>query len=465
MIRRNFYSALIRIIYLFGDLLLLNLAFLASSFIKFRKITPDEIELLINPYTILLLYLNVSWLLISYVTKNYSISRLDGYQEVFFKIVRSVIFHFLSLTALFVFFKTVYFSRVQIGLTFIFFAFSVMIWRILAIYLIRIYRERGYNLRNFVIIGFGPTGRALQEFFQYRPELGYDFKGYFDDKSRNEEILGKISDVKGFVVENNIDEIYCSLPEVDKYTLKELFAFADNNLVRVKILPDLGEFAKSPLTLETHGTIPVLLNREEPLENFFNRTLKRSFDIAFASLVIVALLSWLIPLMALVIKIDSRGPLFFFQKRSGRKGREFWCVKFRTMKVNHESHTKQATKNDVRVTKLGRFLRKTNLDELPQFLNVFMGHMSVVGPRPHMLAHTDYYSKKVDKYMVRHFVKPGITGLAQIKGYRGETHDIRSMINRVRMDIFYVENWSFYLDIKIIFLTMLKTIKGDGNAF
>ena len=185
----------------------------------------------------------------------------------------------------------------------------------------------------------------------------------------------------------------------------------------------------------------------------------------FSILVIVGIFSWLFPLIAIAVAIDSRGPIFFKQVRTGKSTNNFWCWKFRTMYSNKNADTKQASINDKRITRVGSFLRKTSLDELPQFFNVLIGNMSVVGPRPHMLHHTKEYSKKVERFMARHFVKPGITGLAQAKGYRGETPDVSFMKNRVKFDRFYIENWSLFLDLKIILLTIITLIKGDENAY
>jgi len=207
------------------------------------------------------------------------------------------------------------------------------------------------------------------------------------------------------------------------------------------------------------------LARHEPLNDRLNQLLKRAFDVAFSLGVLVFVLSWLIPLIALLIRLDSKGPIFFKQRRAGKEGKDFYCFKFRTMYVNKEADTKQASRNDSRITKVGRFLRKTSLDEFPQFLNVLLGDMSVVGPRPHPIALNERFSPVIEKFMVRHLVKPGVTGLAQAKGYRGETRELRQMVNRVRMDIFYVENWSFLLDLKIIFWTVFSVLKGDKNAF
>jgi putative colanic acid biosynthesis UDP-glucose lipid carrier transferase len=211
--------------------------------------------------------------------------------------------------------------------------------------------------------------------------------------------------------------------------------------------------------------IPVIAVRAEPLESMLNRMVKRFFDFAFSCFVIVFILSWLFPILAIIIKMQSKGPVLFVQLRSGRDNLPFKCYKFRSMRMNNDSDKVQATRGDKRVTKIGAFMRKTSIDELPQFFNVLMGEMSIVGPRPHMISHTEEYSKLIDQFMVRHFMKPGITGWAQVKGLRGETKTTEAMMERVEADVWYLESWSFLLDLKIIFLTVWNSVRGESNAF
>jgi putative colanic acid biosynthesis UDP-glucose lipid carrier transferase len=205
--------------------------------------------------------------------------------------------------------------------------------------------------------------------------------------------------------------------------------------------------------------------RTIPLEDSFNMLIKRIFDVLFSSIVIIFILSWLTPIIAILIKLESKGPVFFKQSRNGFNYKEFDCYKFRSMTPNKDAHLYQATRDDQRVTKIGKLIRKTSIDELPQFFNVLFGDMSVVGPRPHMVSHTNMYAKKIDKFMVRHFVKPGITGLAQTSGFRGEIETDKDIIGRVKYDIFYIENWSLLLDLKIIAKTFLNAIRGDDKAY
>jgi len=219
------------------------------------------------------------------------------------------------------------------------------------------------------------------------------------------------------------------------------------------------------MILEIMESIPLLSIRTEPLQSPYNRIMKRAFDIVFSVLVLIFCFPPLFIIVGFLIKVSSRGPILFKQKRTGQYGQIFECYKFRTMTINKEADSKQAEKDDPRTTKIGSFLRRTNLDEFPQFVNVIMGDMSVVGPRPHMLMHTALYSQLVDKYMIRHLVKPGITGWAQITGYRGETRTLEQMEGRIKRDVWYLENWSFFLDLKIVFVTIINMFRGEKNAY
>ncbi len=268
-----------------------------------------------------------------------------------------------------------------------------------------------------------------------------------------------------FVIENNIDEIYFSAKELSNLQINTLIDFADNNLRELKFIPDNKEIFSKKLKYEYYDYIPILSLREIPLQEPIYKFLKRVFDIIFSSSVIIFILSWLTPLVAILIKLESKGPVFFKQARNGFNYKEFYCYKFRSMTPNSEANFYQATRGDQRITNIGKFIRKTSIDELPQFFNVLFGDMSVVGPRPHMVSHTDMYAKRIDKFMVRHFVKPGITGLAQISGYRGEVETDKDIIGRVKFDIFYIENWSLLLDLKIIFKTAINAVKGEEKAY
>ena len=270
--------------------------------------------------------------------------------------------------------------------------------------------------------------------------------------------------LESYCVENNVCEIYYTLSYNDNQLMSKLLSFCDRNMVRFRIVPDYSNFKSRKVSYDFYGNLPVITLREEPLQLGFNRFVKRMFDILFSFLVIVLLLSWMYPILFVLIKLDSKGPFVFKQLRSGLDNNNFYCFKFRTMKMNADSDLKQATQDDVRITKLGVFLRKTSIDEFPQFINVFLGDMSVVGPRPHMLKHTKDFSDSIGNYMVRQLVKPGITGAAQANGFRGEISKFEDIKQRVEFDVWYIENWSLLLDIKLIALTIVNMIKGQSKA-
>ncbi|NIK90861.1 undecaprenyl-phosphate glucose phosphotransferase [Mangrovimonas sp. CR14] len=330
-------------------------------------------------------------------------------------------------------------------------------------YLLQKYRSAlGGNFRNTIILGKNKQTLALEKFFTQNPEYGYIHKKTFNVKDRESFDLESCFRLMN---EERIDEIYCSISELSNNQILRVIDYADNNLKILKFLPDNKDIYSKKLRYEYYDYIPILSLRNIPIEEPVNKFLKRAFDILFASFVIVFILSWLTPIIAILIKLESKGPVFFKQSRNGFNYTEFDCYKFRSMTPNDDAHLFQATRGDNRVTKVGKFIRKTSIDELPQFFNVLFGDMSVVGPRPHMVSHTNIYAKKIDKFMVRHFVKPGITGLAQISGFRGEVETDKDIIGRVRYDIFYIENWSVLLDLKIIVKTFISAVKGDEKAY
>jgi putative colanic acid biosynthesis UDP-glucose lipid carrier transferase len=265
--------------------------------------------------------------------------------------------------------------------------------------------------------------------------------------------------------EKNVNELYIVTQADFISDLNYFFELGDRHCMRLKFVPDFSLISKNHFSASNFDNFHVIKPRYEPLQNAYNRLAKRIFDIVFSILVIVFILSWLYPLIAILIKRQSKGPVLFKQLRTGKKNEPFWCYKFRSMYVNIGDESQQARKDDDRITPIGKFLRRTSLDEMPQFFNVLMGKMSVVGPRPHMIKHTTDYNDHINNFMVRHFVKPGITGLAQVSGLRGETKKVSDMKRRVTTDIMYVQRWSLITDIKICLITVLVTLKGDENAF
>jgi len=322
-----------------------------------------------------------------------------------------------------------------------------------------------------IILGAGNVANEVYKAITSNLSYGYKFMGFFDDRDAKDYVVqadlvkGKINDVPEFAKVKNIDEIICALPAGDDRKAMSIIEFAENNMIRCYIVPDFKRFLTRKVTLSFLENIPVITLMDEPLLSTFNRVIKRSFDIFFSFLFLVTVFPILCIVLGTAIKLSSPGPVFFRQKRTGKNGEDFYCVKFRTMKPNEDADSVQASKGDDRITKIGAFMRKTNLDEMPQFINVLLGDMSIVGPRPHMLKHTAEYSQLIDKYMVRHFAKPGITGWAQVTGFRGETKELAEMEGRIQKDMWYIENWTFWLDLKIIFLTVYNMVKGEENAY
>lgn len=459
MIRKN--NIKLKLIFFLGDLITLNTGLFIAASIKFY----NGIQYHATTYPRFFIAFNVVWFLLIWVSKGYEIPRTDTIPSRVLRVLGLLFLHGMIISSLWVLVKAYYYSREFLLLTYLFIVPLFIIWRILLIYILRAFRKHGMNYRNIIVYGYGEIAKELVAFLRLHTEYGYKFKGFFDNNAVDNQIKGGFEAIKDYVHANKIDEIYCCLPYVDYDDIRELIDFGDEALIKIKLLTDFRGFASKGIELQRYEHIPVLNITSTPLDDWKNRFLKRSFDIVFSLLVILGIFSWLFPLVTIWIKLDSRGPVFFKQKRTGQGNNDFYCYKFRTMKVNNQSDSLQATKSDSRITRVGRILRKTSIDELPQFFNVLIGDMSVIGPRPHMLKHTEEYAKKVEKFMARHFVKPGITGLAQAKGYRGETTHIRQMKNRVKLDRFYVDNWSMWLDIKILLLTMVSLVKGDENAF
>ena len=411
---------------------------------------------------------SLAWMVISAFTNFYKIYRFTPEIKIFTLIFKQYFVFTLVLFALIGFFEstdflilahplfsanqTIIISTLVIGI--------VASFKFVVYYLLLKFRVVfGGNYRKTIIIGSGLQAENLQEYFNTKKEAGFKLKKIFDSKNIN------LNTICSYILEESIDEVYCCLSTVDPQIINEITNFSESNLKEVKYIPSYGKIYSKKLSYQNYGLIPVLSLRTIHLEDNFNSFIKRSFDILFSTLVLVFLLSWLIPLLAIVIKINSKGPIFFKQKRNGYNFKEFWCYKFRSMKLNKEANTNQATKNDFRVTSIGKYLRKYSIDELPQFFNVLVGDMSVVGPRPHMLKENEKYKSTIDKFMVRHYVKPGVSGLAQTKGFRGEIETNHDIVNRIKYDIYYIENWSFMLDLKIIIETVINIIRGEKKAY
>jgi len=324
------------------------------------------------------------------------------------------------------------------------------------------------TISNGIILGAGTIGQKVLDEMLRNVYHGVVILGFFDDnpEQNNKDILGSIEEAKEYILKYRVTYVFCALPHSAEEKIKDFIKFCESNVINFHIVQGLGYHNPNAVPIVEHiGHLPVFVLRNLPLSYIHNVVMKRFIDILFSLIAIIIIFPIVFPIVSVLIKLSSPGPVLFKQKRTGRRGKEFYCYKFRTMRSSADAHTKQATADDNRKTKIGDILRRTSLDELPQLINVLIGNMSLVGPRPHMLKHTDEYSPKVDKYMVRHFVKPGITGLAQITGFRGETKDIEQMEKRVLADIKYVENWTLKFDFEIMIRTVLVILKGDENAY
>lgn len=307
------------------------------------------------------------------------------------------------------------------------------------------------------------------------PDSGYGLLGFFSDTEgarlqncatgADVPLLGHRVDFAQYLETHRVGEVYVSMRSEQTWGLERLLTACDKHLVRVFFIPVLDFKGVRRLEMREFGDFYVMSQYREPLRKFRNRFLKRAFDVVVSGVFLCTLFPIILVVVAVVSKLTMPGPVFFRQKRTGYDGRDFYCLKFRSMKENSDSDKVQATKGDPRITRWGAFMRHTNIDELPQFLNVFVGDMSLVGPRPHMLAHTEFYSQRISEYMIRHLVRPGITGWAQTHGERGETRTVHDMERRVEKDIWYIENWSFWLDVQILFKTVADAVRGDEKAF
>jgi len=415
-----------------------------------------------------LLGANIAWMIALYTTGIYFVSQQLSYERVARKTVQGIILYLLLLLT-YLFLNKLLYSRSFVIMYCTLFVLVVLINRFIFYFVTNYIIHSKSIQKKVVILGYNELSKKLVDsFLDVKSNLR--FEGFFEEYSKVHElsyypVIGNLEDCVPYAKSNNIREIYSTLsPEQFPY-LYTLAHEAEQHFIRFRFVPDFRMFVNRQIYVDYFNNIPIISLRSEPLDDIANRIRKRIFDIVVSSLVTIFILSWLIPLLAILIRLESKGPVFFIQHRTGRNNRTFRCLKLRSMRVNNDANEKQASRNDSRFTRVGRILRKTNLDEMPQFLNVLLGDMSIVGPRPHMLRHTEEYSRIIQQYMVRHFLKPGITGWAQVNGFRGEITEESQLKKRIEHDIWYMENWSVYLDLRIMFLTVMNTIRGDKNAF
>ncbi|MBQ8565551.1 MAG: undecaprenyl-phosphate glucose phosphotransferase [Bacteroidaceae bacterium] len=460
MTTKGRYGKYLRSLIVLGDFLCINFAYILACLVfNFDEYFYNHLIWAI---------INVAYIPVSAFYSQIHNQRIVYANHVVITALQSTLFHAIIFVALLFFIND--FDRVTTAHIFVLYAFMIVLmpfWWIAARKALKAYRSKGYNFKKVIIVGYGRSGKMLEKALLSDAGYGYKIVGIFDDNKNyrsNPLYRGVIADVEEFALLKNVDEIYCALPTPEEGKIMPLIRFAEKNAIHFFVIPGITPYLHRRLHFDNIGDVPVMSIRKEPLENLSNKFIKRAFDILFSAVALLFSPIIFVP-VAIAIKCTSPGPVFFRQKRTGIKGKDFYCYKFRTMRVNNDSDSLQATQDDPRKTKLGEFLRRTSIDELPQFWNVLKGDMSVVGPRPHMIKHTEDYSKLIESYMLRHLVKPGITGWAQVNGYRGETKELWQMEKRVEYDVWYIENWDFFLDMKIIYMTIFNALRGEKNAY
>ena len=456
---RGRYGHFIRWILLAVDFLVLNASYIATCLltdIDHQPFYGKQVWLM----------LNLAYLVVVLALNSLHDRRVVYIDRVLMLLVKYIMLHAVIFLMLFSFVDEVV-SWKTILLFYVIFTLALAVWWVVSRKLLKWYRSKGFNYKKIVIIGGGTSGAGVRMMQQLEEDQGYGYHvvGFFNDEPAPEipNYSGNISDLEQFLGENSVDEIYCAIPENERQELQHIINLAERNAIDFFYVPQFSKYINRRFEIDTFGAVPVLSIHPHPLNNPFNMAIKRGFDLLVSSIVLLFSPLVFLPI-AIGVKLSSPGPVFFRQERTGYRGKSFQCLKFRSMRVNDKSDSLQATKDDPRKTKFGNFIRKTSLDELPQFINVFMGDMSIVGPRPHMVQQTQEYSELIDKYMLRHTIKPGITGWAQVNGFRGPTDELWKMEKRVELDVWYAENWNFMLDIKIMLLTVFNAMRGEQNA-
>ena len=437
---------------------MLDLLVIASVFIFFFANIDADLMRDKEVWTFPLLLLISFWVLLSGRTQIYNIRRNITYTTFIERIITHFILFVIGLVLIRKVSNNQFFGS-ELSWLSLYLFFSIVLTRSIIYFIIKYLRSLGINNRNIMFLNENSSTKVLKNILKERKDFGYKIFEF-----QNETI--HIEELQHFWKRNGIHTLFLPLETTfDKNTEDNIFKLAEANKVHISLIPNTLQNDWFLYELGYIQNQPVLHQSSYPLDNYFNFTLKRIFDILFSIIILVGICSWLFPIIAILIKTTSKGPVFFIQKRYGFHEEVFNCLKFRTMLVNDDSTTKVTAENDSRITKFGKFLRKTSLDEMPQFLNVLKGEMSIVGPRPHMLVVDDYYKPKIGRYSLRSMVSPGITGLAQVNGLRGDSGDREiEMKKRALADAYYVRNWSFVLDLVIILKTTIVVITGDKNA-
>ncbi len=433
--------------------------FITSEFIVVYLVTKLMHYLTFAEWTIYNTLIITFWIILSIYTKAFNIGRGVSYLITIKSALKSVFVLFSTISIVSVFLNLYEFTMTSIGLALLVFTLSITLGRLLIHFILDKYRAYGGNIKNVAIIGSDRKGVEFYKTIEQNLHLGIRSNGIYSNSLKSNFSIPYLGTIKDFYNNSkNIDEIYIS-DDISKKLKKELIQFSDLNLIKVRILPELINFEFKNFFISKLINIPIIEVNQLPLDLWYNKILKRSFDLLISSLVIIFILSWMIPLVGIIIKFQSRGPILFTQSRHGIGGSTFKCFKFRSMVINNVSDKVFADNNDKRLTRFGRILRISAIDEMPQFINVFIGDMSIVGPRPHPILLNNQFSEKIQKFDKRHEFKPGITGLAQVSGFRGKIKNYHDMSSRVKLDRYYFKNWTIFLDFKIFFETMTKLLR------
>lgn len=415
-----------------------------------------------------------AWYTAAYFSTIYGDRRSKKFSEEIVFIIYTIVIFLILFSAIAFLVKSYFVLEATFFYTYVFILLGLMLVSKYAIrkYVHAIIIKRGLY-ENVLIIGSTHAAldfyEAINKFYHY----GYKCMGYLDEPSAHMndcKHLGDIATLNELLAKKNIDEVVIALPNAQSKQIQQCMELCENFNTNVRILPDFDQYTSTANQINNIGAVPIINVRGLPLDKVENKLLKRGFDIVFTVLFFVLIGWWLLPLIALLIKLSSKGPIIFKQERWGLNNEKIICYKFRTMVAEmhdllDDGSFNQATKNDQRITRIGRVLRQTNFDELPQFWNVLVGNMSVVGPRPHATPMNIESMHSVDNYMLRHIILPGITGWAQVNGLRGETKTPGRMQKRVNYDLYYIHRWSFWLDLQIVLQTIINFIKGDENAY
>lgn len=434
------------------------------------RFTESADLVLVRPRTLYFLVVSFLFAVLIFPVRLYGrgVHKRDVIYRAFLQTLSTLVIFALTVDVMFTSFAGKFYLQQGIAVTVV-----VSLWHLLMRSIILVARRHGRNKVHVLIVGEGDNASALWGELMYGADfLDYRPLGFFSDAAsgtlpEGAPRLGGLSEVIPYIeAGNKVHELYCSLnPAQNADYVNGLIRECENRFITFYYLPNMDGYVKRKLSFSDLGPVTVVRLREEPLAAPLNSFVKRLFDIVFSGLLLVTLYPVVWLFVAIGTTISSPGPILFRQQRTGYKAKPFTMLKFRSMKVNRDADTLQATKDDPRKTRFGNFLRRTSIDELPQLINIFRGDMSLIGPRPHMILHTETYSKLVDEYLVRHMVRPGLTGWAQVNGCRGETETVEKMARRVEKDIWYIEHWSFWLDIRIFLMTVVQVFKGDKQAY